>query len=443
MAFPPRLVRSRTTVFKPQCTHLTMTRVYDLDATCFSCQGPGQFGWLYQCTQDCDKIIQERLSCMDFLDYTFRKSMGIRKGSPEARKDKLSFLAELTAEQMACYRPDQIATILRQREQLKNVIAEDEFDGRGLPLFNNTPPLHGLEAFMDNNTGEWAYGENKDCQYKVCPRCRPVCADRAFLSLDAVANGEIPPTAAAGFGFEALGGRPVIDKDVIKSINEHRSKAQRRQMMELLEEQIARMLGRHHKNPDLRNVLRKTVFAPKPPRLPIVKKVAHTSQCRHQREQVPVNVAQYDDQTVASSHVPDLLGNPWPWLNTFGNGNMTEPSGHQVQEQPQRQGSRATRIPRPATPSRSTRRRLADQLLFSTSHFPPDEGYPWRLLSNRGNIEAGDPSLRRRSKTTDSQGSSIVHNLADCSSMPLAANNGVAMTEESIEVGLPDVVTQV
>lgn len=116
--------------------------------------------------------------------------------------------------------------------------------------------------------------------------------------------------------------------------------------MELLEEQIARMLGRHHKNPDLRNVLRKTVFAPKPPRLPIVKKVAHTGQCRHQREPVPVNIAQYDDQTVASSHVPDLLENPWPWSNTFGNGNMTEPSGNQVQEQPQRQGSRATRIPR-------------------------------------------------------------------------------------------------
>lgn len=55
---------------------------------------------------------------MDFLDYAFRKSMGIRKGSPEARKDKLSFLAELTPEQMACYRPDQIATILRQREQV-------------------------------------------------------------------------------------------------------------------------------------------------------------------------------------------------------------------------------------------------------------------------------------------------------------------------------------
>ncbi|RGP63112.1 hypothetical protein FSPOR_8802 [Fusarium sporotrichioides] len=375
-------------------------------------------------------MIQEKLSCMEFLDYAFQKSMSIRKGSPEARKDKLSFLNEFTPEQMACYRPDQIATILRQREQLKNVIAEEEFRGRGLALLNNTPPLHGLEVFMNDNTGEWAYGANKNCQYRVCPRCRPVCVDRAFLSLDAVADGEIPPTAAAGFGFEALGGRPVIDKDVIKCINEHRPKANSRQMMELLEEQIARMLGRHHKNPDLRNVLRKTVFAPKPRRLPIVKKVAATGQCQHEKQTVPTNVTQYDDHTLASSQAPDLLKDPWPWLTTFENRNMTETSRDQVQEQPQQQGLRATRIPRPATPSRSARRRLADQLMFNASHSPPDQVYPCRL----------HPSLRRRSKTTNSRESSVGHNLADCSSM---ADNGVAMTEESIEVGLPDVVTQV
>ncbi|KAL3602408.1 hypothetical protein FPOAC2_06717 [Fusarium poae] len=434
MAFPPRLVRSRTTVFKPQCTHLTMARVYDLDAKCFSCQEPGQFGWLYQCTQDCDKIIQEKLSCMDFLDYTFRKSMSIRKGSPEARKDKLSFLDELTPEQMACYRPDQIATILRQRAQLKDVIAEEEFRRRSLALLDNTPPLHGLDTFMGDNTGEWAYGENKSCQYRVCPRCRPVCIDRSFLSLDAVADGEIPPTAAAGFGFEALGGRPVIDKDVINHINEHRTKAHNRQMMELLEEQIARMLGRHHKNPDLRNVLRKTVFAPKPRRLPIVKKVAATGQYPHEKEPAPTSTTQYRDQALASSNTPDLLENPWPWLASFGNGYVTEAYRDQAQEQSQRQGLRATRIPRPTTPSQSTRRRLADQLIFNTSHFPPDEGYPWRLLPNQGNIEARDPCLRRRSKTIDSRGGSVGYNLAD---------NGVAVTEESIEVGLPDVVTQV
>jgi hypothetical protein len=117
--------------------------------------------------------------------------------------------------------------------------------------------------------------------------------------------------------------------------------------MEMLEEQIARMLGRHHKNQDLRNALRKTVLAPRPVRkLPIVKKVAVTSQCQHEEEPALTNVAQYNDQTIASSPAPDLLESPWPWLAAFENGNMAEASGDQVQEQSPRQGLRATRIPR-------------------------------------------------------------------------------------------------
>ncbi|RGP80222.1 hypothetical protein FLONG3_1756 [Fusarium longipes] len=445
MASAPLLVRSRTTVFKPQCTHLTMTRVYDSDTTCSSCNEPGQFGWLYQCTQDRNKIIEEKLSCMDFLDYAFRKNSSTRKGSAEARQDKLSFLDELTPEQMVCYRPDQIATILRQREQLKNVIAQEELRERSLALLGNIPTSSGLGAPMDGNTGEWEYEQSKNCQYKVCPRCRPVCVDRAFLSLDAVAAGEIPLTAAAGFGFEALGGRPVIDKDVVKCINEHRPKANNRQMMEMLEEQIARMLGRHHKNNDLRNALRKTVLAPRPIRkLPIVKKVAATGQLQDEKESTPTNVTQHDDQGIVSSQAPDSMESPWPWLSAFENGNVTQASENQTQEQSTQQRLRATRIPRPTTPgSRSTRRRLADQFLFSTSYFPSAEGYPWRLLSSQTNAEARAPSVRRHSQTTGPQEIGTGKNLAEYSSMPLAVDNGVAMTEESIEVGVPDVVTQV
>lgn len=60
-------------------------------------------------------------SYMDYLDYSFCKNMGIRKGSAEARRDKLSFLDGLTPKQMASYRPDQIATILRQREEVDHL----------------------------------------------------------------------------------------------------------------------------------------------------------------------------------------------------------------------------------------------------------------------------------------------------------------------------------
>ena len=52
----------------------------------------------------------------------------------------------------------------------------------------------------------------------VCSRCRPGAADRSFLSLDAVAKGEILPTSALGFGFDVLGGRPIVDSEVLKTI---------------------------------------------------------------------------------------------------------------------------------------------------------------------------------------------------------------------------------
>lgn len=43
----------------------------------------------------------------------------VRRGSPAAREDKLSFFSEITPEQMASYRPDQIATILKQRDEVR------------------------------------------------------------------------------------------------------------------------------------------------------------------------------------------------------------------------------------------------------------------------------------------------------------------------------------
>jgi hypothetical protein len=229
---------------------------------------------------------------------------------------------------------------------LKNVIAREEL--KRSALIGNPAPGFGAHMDDDADTEQWKRDDKKNCQYRVCPRCRPVCVDRAFLSLDAVANGEIPPTAAAGSGFEALGGRPVIKKVVIECINEHRPKANNRQMMEMLEEQIARMLGRHHKNQDLRNVLKRTVFAPQRQtrKLPIVKQIPTTGQSLHEKEQALVDVAQQDDQEVVASNPPDFLESPWPWLAAFENGNMARAPEDQVQEQSSRQGLRATRIPR-------------------------------------------------------------------------------------------------
>ncbi|KAM0348653.1 hypothetical protein ACHAPU_004088 [Fusarium lateritium] len=387
---------------------------------------------------------------MDYLDYSFRKNMGIRKGSPKARQDKLSFLDGLTPKQMASYRPDQIATILRQREQLKTVIAKEEFRKSSSALFSTVLPPPDFEAPLNeiSSTGQGVPYEVKDCQYKICPRCRPICADRAFLSLNAVANGEIPPTAAAGFGFESLQGRPVISKDVIKCIDEHQLKPQigNRRMMELLDDQIARMLVNHNQDQKrhLREVLRGTVLTPKPVRqIPTVKNIAAATQRARDREAI-ASAARDDEQKAEASSAPGILGNTWSWLGAFGNARASEtPEEEQTLRQSLRQRSRTTRIPRPTTPSRSTRRRLADQLLFSTSYILPSDGSPWRLLIDGRTAETTSSAPLHDSQNTEFKQNRNQSSAGECSFAPPTLEDGVAITEESIEARLPDVVTQV
>lgn len=53
---------------------------------------------------------------MDELGCHLSSKLDIRLGSPAAREDRFSFFNEITQKQMANYRPDQIVTILKQRE---------------------------------------------------------------------------------------------------------------------------------------------------------------------------------------------------------------------------------------------------------------------------------------------------------------------------------------
>lgn len=62
----------------------------------------------------------------------------------------------------------------------------------------------------------WLTEPRDECQYKICPHCRPAAADRAYLSLNAIANGDIPPTAATGYGFHVMGERPVVDAEIVQ-----------------------------------------------------------------------------------------------------------------------------------------------------------------------------------------------------------------------------------
>lgn len=160
--------------------------------------------------------------------------MGIRKGTPAAREDRLSFFKEINQKQLASYQPDQIAKILRQREnvrgygrsklnnsivpmlsttQVQLAIQRDKIQKNSAAILSRLAQPYGLDSASCSIGLQkpWLCSPQEECQYRVCQNCRPGCADRAFLSLSAVANGEVPPTAAAGYSFHLLGQRPVVD----------------------------------------------------------------------------------------------------------------------------------------------------------------------------------------------------------------------------------------
>ena len=71
---------------------------------------------------------------------------------------------------------------------------------------------------QNRDTAAWTDLLDSECEYQICAHCRPGAADRTFLSLNAVANDEIMPCAATGFGFHILGERPVLNAMTMRNI---------------------------------------------------------------------------------------------------------------------------------------------------------------------------------------------------------------------------------
>ncbi|CAH0018188.1 unnamed protein product [Clonostachys rhizophaga] len=226
--------------FKPSCTHLTMTRLHGFEFLCDACRRPGPFGWVYCCTQDREVMIESAVAAgcpqyFDDLGEYWSSKLRIRRGSAEARADPLSLFDELTPQQMSQYRPDQIQTILRQREsvmfvllrssridlraeKVRNAITRDNLRRNPFSNYQIFEPYQDTIFLGTENPRPWVPSLENECRYMVCPLCRPSAADRSFLSLDSVAKGEVQPTSAVGFGFHGLGERPVMNVDILRSI---------------------------------------------------------------------------------------------------------------------------------------------------------------------------------------------------------------------------------
>lgn len=120
------------------------------------------------------------------------------------RQDKLSPLKEMGPDQLNSYTSEQLGTVLKQHENAVDTALRDRY-GPFVPPAEERP---------------YIVGQAEECRATLCPRCGQggMGEDLAWLSIDSVLKGDIPATAAVGYGFRAIGGRPVADANIVKNL---------------------------------------------------------------------------------------------------------------------------------------------------------------------------------------------------------------------------------
>jgi len=80
--------------------------------------------------------------------------------------------------------------------------------------FNDSPSRISSKPYRK----PWLPIKGGECQFKCCHFCRPSLVERSFLSLNGIANDELPATAVLGFGFHMAKKRPVALVKHVKNL---------------------------------------------------------------------------------------------------------------------------------------------------------------------------------------------------------------------------------
>ncbi|ROW12466.1 hypothetical protein VMCG_00011 [Cytospora schulzeri] len=204
--FPP--IPPRHVPYADRCYSLGMSRVYDDTLRCDKCGRGSDFGWFYRCTNEAetrlyDSIREGNIEYFDETGKMFSQQLQKPSRGPAARADKLSLLQELEPEQVESLSGPQLAKLLKQREGANDTALTDKY-GFFAPAVDDRPYL---------------MGEQQECKSTLCPHCGKgmVGEEMAFLNLDGVLKGDIPPTVAVGYSFRRHG-RPVADAEIVRNI---------------------------------------------------------------------------------------------------------------------------------------------------------------------------------------------------------------------------------
>lgn len=183
MASTPKPPNRRTTLYKPNCTHMRMVKVYAAGLECDLCRREPSFGFLYVCEQDVTtRPLSSSLS-------TPRKKL--LKGNPKiaAELEQLHFTRSIVkAAAQGHYTPQQIERLKQQKKQFilarDSAMLEQEANASLLPP--TVPALAERLAFESLQNGSKSRLQPvgkvlNPCFYKVCHACRPACRERTFL----------------------------------------------------------------------------------------------------------------------------------------------------------------------------------------------------------------------------------------------------------------------
>ena len=168
----------------------------------------------------------------DGISLGFSDEMTLGRYGPAARWEKYSFLKEITQEQMCTYTPEQIATILSQRDDVRSCdpppgVSKRPFADRETKVthaidrerrFSGNKVYNYTRHKFPDDSKPWMPEPALECQYKVCQDCHCLGKDKSWVSLDAVLHGDILPTVATGFSFRHMGFRPFADVEIVKTI---------------------------------------------------------------------------------------------------------------------------------------------------------------------------------------------------------------------------------
>ncbi|ERF71944.1 hypothetical protein EPUS_06503 [Endocarpon pusillum Z07020] len=214
------------------CTHLNVTRLFDpLESNkCQMCGRTSSFGWLYRCTQDYDSFLPESdFTCTESEASDSRLSNGVATSQLSQSILRGIKDGDYTTPQVHLLEAQKLRVrrlIAMQEERLEN-LPDSSQTSRSLSSSDSLPESTALatvkisEALQPRSKNicslpatksTAAYGGNHtplptglhrtrveplfpNCHFKCCQSCRPAYRDRAFQSLNAILSEPVrqPP----------------------------------------------------------------------------------------------------------------------------------------------------------------------------------------------------------------------------------------------------------